>query len=808
LSMKPGRCRERPTGMTTPIVTVAICLHNGSRYIVETLDTVFAQSFQDFEIVIVDDGSTDDSVDLIGRHFRDSRLRIVRQRNQTLRVARPVAVAHARGEFIAFLDHDDLWLPHKLQEQIAHGRERPDAALIFSDCLIVDSAGHTIGQLSDQYDFRDIDLSGTRGYLELLRRGCFVAYPTALARTAAVRAVGGFDSKYQYVSDYDLWLRLARRSPIRCIYEPLAKYRVHEIQFTQRHSDITLAEHNALLRPIVNSASYPADLRAIIGHNLFGQHRVAFGLLWRQRRVRPALRAIIGSLRYPTPLRHYCLYRLSRNRAGQAFRRPGKYIVRAAGRAVSRRTSGAGQGSGGRAEGSETPPVVWIDGSCLGREQTGYFSLLGELIRQTARRAGTEVHVVTSRAGRVALSQRLGSDVATVRFHRSGWRSVHWSDVYRLLFGPHGHILVALAVVLLTALTVTTGNAVAGVAAIVFASIQAAVIVDELAARWADANGRSRQRCFARLVRFAWRRVPAPWKRAPSSNTVEVLFWRGRFQWRDATRIAFVQDLTPKIHPELHTPGNVAEFDEFLGYVHRHAHVVATLSENTRIDIVDRTRICPESVSVIPVPVHPQFEDPQFSDGFVTAHGVATPYVLAVGTLEPRKNLRRLVKAFELLENEPAASGHTLVLVGPQGWDPAFREFLVGSDAYARVQVVGFVPTEHLPSLYHFASAVIYPSLYEGFGLPVLEAMCSSAIVLASRISSIPEVLGEDGLFFNPYDTEDMARALLRALELSPADANRHRGSCRRRAEAHLGRVNRAGVLPGIHGRQAPAAVM
>jgi glycosyltransferase involved in cell wall biosynthesis/GT2 family glycosyltransferase len=794
--------------MTTPIVTVAICLHNGSRYIVETLDSVFAQSFQHFEIVIIDDGSTDDSVDLIGRRFRDSRLRIVRQRNQTLRVARPVAVAHARGEFIAFLDHDDLWLPHRLQEQVALARERPDAALIFSDCLIVDSAGDTIGRLSDQYDFREIDLSGTRGYLELLRRGCFVAYPTAFARTAAVRAVGGFDSTYQYVSDYDLWLRLARRSPLRCIYEPLAKYRVHEVQFTQRHSDITLAEHNALLRPIVKSASYPPDVRTIIGHNLFGQHRVAFGLLWRQGRVRPALRAIIGSLRYPAPLRDYCLYQLRRNRAGLVVRRGGRCLVRAARRVVWRGTGGAGQCDGGRAERSETTPVVWIDGSCLGREQTGYFSLLCELIRQVARRAGTETHIVTSRAGRVALRQRLGSDLATVRFHRSGWRSVHWSDVYRLLFGPHGHILVALTVVLLTALTVTTKNRVAGVAVMVLASIQAAVIVDELAAMWADANGRSRQRCVARLVRFAWRRMPAPWKRAPSANTVEVLFWRGRFQWRDATRIAFVQDLTPKIHPELHTPGNVAEFDEFLGYVHRHAHVVATVSENTRMDIVDRTRICPDSVSIVPMPVHPEFEDPRFSEGFVTAHGITGPYVLAVGTLEPRKNLRRLVQAFELLRNEPAASAHTLVLVGPRGWDPAFREFLVGSDVYGRVQVVGFVPTEHLPSLYHFASAVIYPSLYEGFGLPVLEAMCSSAIVLASRISSIPEVLGEDGLFFNPYDTEDMARALLRALELSPADANGHRGSCRRRAEAHLDRVNRTDVLAGIHQRQAPAAVM
>jgi len=237
-------------------------MYNASRYIDETLHSVFAQTCQDFEIILVDDGSTDGSADLVTRRFPDPRITIVRQPHQTLRVARPAAVAHAKGEFIAFLDHDDVWLPEKLQRQIAAAQATPEAALIFSDCLIIDASGQPIGRLSDQYDFRAIDLSGTRGYLELLRRGCFIAYPTAFARTAAVRAVGGFDPIYQYVSDYDLWLRLARRYKVTCIFEPLAKYRVHETQFTQRHSDITLAEHRALLRPIISERFLPSSRAA------------------------------------------------------------------------------------------------------------------------------------------------------------------------------------------------------------------------------------------------------------------------------------------------------------------------------------------------------------------------------------------------------------------------------------------------------------------------------------------------------------------------------------------------------------------
>jgi glycosyltransferase involved in cell wall biosynthesis len=182
----------------------------------------------------------------------------------------------------------------------------------------------------------------------------------------------------------------------------------------------------------------------------------------------------------------------------------------------------------------------------------------------------------------------------------------------------------------------------------------------------------------------------------------------------------------------------------------------------------------------------------------VAWHGITSPYVLSVGTIEPRKNLRRLVKAFELLKEERAAKGLTLVLVGPTGWDSGFREFLIGTDVSSRVRLTGFVPVEHLPSLYHFAAAVICPSLYEGFGLPVLEAMCSSAVVLASRISSLPEVLGKDGIQFDPYHTEDIAGALLGALTMSPTDTTNYRRRCRQRADAHLERLTYEAPLPGF----------
>src|SRR5690606_15713077 len=158
----------------------------------------------------------------------------------------PVALAHCTGKFISFVDHDDLWLPHKLDTQVALAREHPTVGLICSDCFVINAEGHETGRLSDDRDLNTLDLRAPHGHLALLRCGNFVAYPSAFARASAVRTVGGFSNAYQYVSDYDLWLRIARRHDLAYIAEPLAKYRVHDTQMTQRSREITVAEHGSL----------------------------------------------------------------------------------------------------------------------------------------------------------------------------------------------------------------------------------------------------------------------------------------------------------------------------------------------------------------------------------------------------------------------------------------------------------------------------------------------------------------------------------------------------------------------------------
>ncbi|WP_159501801.1 glycosyltransferase family 1 protein [Microbacterium sp. 18062] len=207
--------------------------------------------------------------------------------------------------------------------------------------------------------------------------------------------------------------------------------------------------------------------------------------------------------------------------------------------------------------------------------------------------------------------------------------------------------------------------------------------------------------------------------------------------------------------------------------LHR-AQALLCISEATRDDL---QRLFPHTrgrTRVTPLAADPSFSEPVEAPGHPALPG---PYVLAVGTLEPRKNLERLLDAWLALDSQLRAA-YRLALVGPRGWDD---EAIVAKASHARAQLLGRVSDDELRALYAGAAAFAYPSLYEGFGLPPLEAMTAGAPVLTSAVSSLPEVVGDAALTVDPHDVGAIT-AGLRALLTDRALADRLRSAGRERA--------------------------
>ncbi|HEY3024909.1 MAG TPA: glycosyltransferase family 1 protein [Pyrinomonadaceae bacterium] len=204
----------------------------------------------------------------------------------------------------------------------------------------------------------------------------------------------------------------------------------------------------------------------------------------------------------------------------------------------------------------------------------------------------------------------------------------------------------------------------------------------------------------------------------------------------------------------------------------RNAARILALSEYSRGDIIETYGIEPERVSVIP-PAAPGHFAP-VTDVLELArvrrnYGIEDEYILSVGSIQPRKNLARLIAAYASLRRlRPQAKLPQLVLVGKKAW--LFDETLRAATEHGLTSDIiftGYVPEADLPPLYSGACCFIYPSYFEGFGLPVLEAMQCGTPVIAGNRTSLPEVVGDAGLLVDPFDEQALALAMARVIENS-----------------------------------------
>jgi glycosyltransferase involved in cell wall biosynthesis len=219
----------------------------------------------------------------------------------------------------------------------------------------------------------------------------------------------------------------------------------------------------------------------------------------------------------------------------------------------------------------------------------------------------------------------------------------------------------------------------------------------------------------------------------------------------------------------------------------RAAHVFCN-SVSTMDDLTRRFSGIESKSSVVPLAAGETLTTEVPADEVRRRYGLEQPFVLSTGTLEPRKNLQRLIEAFADLPDELRRK-HLLVLVGPRGWE---ESEIVRQAEEEGIRLLGHVPDEDLGALYRLCTVFCYPSLYEGFGLPVLEAMQAGAPVVTSNVSSLPEVGGDAARYVDPTSVEQIRDALAELLTIEEERAALRERALRQAARFSWGRTTAA----------------
>lgn len=228
--------------------------------------------------------------------------------------------------------------------------------------------------------------------------------------------------------------------------------------------------------------------------------------------------------------------------------------------------------------------------------------------------------------------------------------------------------------------------------------------------------------------------------------------------------VTTVHDISFEHHPEYFTRKEVMQFKATIPRAARKARRIFTVSEYSKRDIAETYNIDPAKIVVTYDGVGADFKPVPESQRNVTLqrYNIKQPYFLAVGNLQPRKNIARLISAYDELRNGKPKVEHQLIIVGKKAWkyNPIFSE--ARSSRWSDdIIFTDYVPVADLAAIYSGATVFIYPTLFEGFGLPPLEAMACGTPVITSNCSSLPEVVGEAAIKINPFDVSEIAQAMI-----------------------------------------------
>jgi glycosyltransferase involved in cell wall biosynthesis len=263
-----------------PLVSVVIPTYNRAHLIREALESVFSQTFKDYEVILIDDGSTDGTEAIIQEHYA-GRLRYVKQKNTGISGARNRGIALAKGKYVAFLDSDDRWLPEKLQKQFDYMEAHPKTGLLCTKLARYEIGGD--GKM-------EICPAGfPKHFSELLEGPNFIPTTTTMVRRECFEKTGVFDPALQVAEDWDLWIRIGKVYEMHCLDDILAEHRDHPQKTTRdlikvydgfwRFYAKNLRLHQEYLKDLKTYKRRAASFRYLLGTSLLkqGKRRRALG---------------------------------------------------------------------------------------------------------------------------------------------------------------------------------------------------------------------------------------------------------------------------------------------------------------------------------------------------------------------------------------------------------------------------------------------------------------------------------------------------------------------------------------------------
>jgi glycosyltransferase involved in cell wall biosynthesis len=229
-------------------VSVIIPAYNAMRYLPQTLDSVLQQTFTDFEVVIVNDGSSDNIVEWAPQ-LKDSRVRLITQVNQGVSAARNNGIANSTGEYIAFLDADDLWAPQYLEKQVNYLDKHPHVGVVYTWTQLIDEFGNPINRIFASHASGMI-------WKELLGKDVISTGSSAMVRRRCLDNVS-FDTQLAHAEDLDFWLQIAQNYEFGVIKEPLTSYRQHPYNVTKNRDKMMRGLHTVYEKAF---ATAPLDI--------------------------------------------------------------------------------------------------------------------------------------------------------------------------------------------------------------------------------------------------------------------------------------------------------------------------------------------------------------------------------------------------------------------------------------------------------------------------------------------------------------------------------------------------------------------